>query len=339
MNTKQLLKFIEFTHKFQQVKRILFVNGENRDENDTEHSFQLAFLGWYLVSSQKLNYDTDLIIKYSMVHDLVEIYAGDTYFESDQSLKDTKEEREKQALKQIESKFPYFPEMTNLIREYEERNNRESQFVYALDKMIPVLNIYLDKGRSWKRDKVTFEMIRNKDHKIKINDDVMEIWLDFMKLVEREKEGLFNKPYIDITPKVNAIVKEIIRLKKVCYSDYELPISFLTIFSQTEKEYDDLRIQLSKLGEELPANNGFKYQLKTAIKTKDGDISLIRIRKPDVHRKELGCADLVFQDSDYSDLRKIALEKGFDMIVRNGYEMIELSDFNINVYAYLVKDI
>lgn len=167
----------------------------------------------------------------------------------------------------------------------------------------------------------------------------MEIWLDFMKLVEREKEGLFNKPYIDITPKVNAIVKEIIRLKKVCYSDYELPISFLTIFSQTEKEYDDLRIQLSKLGEELPANNGFKYQLKTAIKTKDGDISLIRIRKPDVHRKELGCADLVFQDSDYSDLRKIALEKGFDMIVRNGYEMIELSDFNINVYAYLVKDI
>lgn len=191
MHPKQLLQFVEFTHKFQQVKRRLFVNHEDRDENDVEHSFQLAFLGWYIISSQKLNYNIDLVIKYSMVHDLVEIYAGDTYFESDQTQKDTKEERELKALKQIASEFPDFPDMTNLITNYEERKDKESQFVYALDKMIPVLNIYLDKGRSWKRDQVTFEMIRNKDNKIKINDDVMSIWLEFMKSVEKEKEKLF----------------------------------------------------------------------------------------------------------------------------------------------------
>jgi putative hydrolase of HD superfamily len=192
MKTTDLLKFIEFTHKFQQVKRRLFVNHEMRDENDVEHSFQLAFLGWYIISSQNLSYNVDLVIKYSMIHDLVEIYAGDTYFESGKNLQDTKEERERKALQQIQAEFPEFIEMTDLITNYEGRKDKESEFVYALDKMIPVLNIYLDKGRSWKRDKVTFEMIRNKDNKIKVNDDVMEIWLDFMKLVEEENESLFN---------------------------------------------------------------------------------------------------------------------------------------------------
>lgn len=190
--TNELLKFIEFTHKFQQVRRKIYVNNENRDENDVEHSFQLAFLGWYIASSQKLDYNIDLIIKYSMVHDLVEIYAGDTYFGSEQSLKDTKKERELAALKQIESEFPEFPDMTSLIKKYEEHSDRESQFVYALDKMIPALNIYLDKGRSWKRDKVSLEMIRNKGNKIKVNNDVMRVWLDFVKLVENQKEDLLD---------------------------------------------------------------------------------------------------------------------------------------------------
>lgn len=192
MKTNDLLKFIEFTHKFQQVKRRLFVNHESRDENDVEHSFQLAFLGWYIISSQKLSYNIDLVIKYSMVHDLVEIYAGDTYFESGKDLQDTKEERERKALKQIHTEFPEFSEMTDLITKYEERKDKESEFVYALDKMIPLLNIYLDKGRRWKRDKVTFEMIRNKAHKININNDVITIWLDFMRLVEKEKSDLFD---------------------------------------------------------------------------------------------------------------------------------------------------
>lgn len=99
--------------------------------------------------------------------------------------------REKQALEQIAHEFPEFPDITALIHDYEKKSDKEARFVYAFDKMIPVLNIYLDMGRSWKRDKVTSEMIRRKDEKIVINDDVMKIWLDFMKLVEKEKFELF----------------------------------------------------------------------------------------------------------------------------------------------------
>ena len=191
LDTKDLLKFIQFTHKFQQIKRLVYVNNENRNENDMEHSYQLALLSWYLISTQKLSYNIDLVIKYSLIHDIVETYAGDTYFESSQNLKDTKEERETKALNQIVNEFPEFSDLTDLIKMYESKTDDEARFVYALDKMIPVLNIYLDKGRSWKRDNVTFEMIRNKDRKIVLNEDVMKIWIEFMKLVEEEKTNLF----------------------------------------------------------------------------------------------------------------------------------------------------
>lgn len=93
------------------------------------------------------------------------------------------------------------------------------------------------------------------------------------------------------------------------------------------------------MGEESKANNGYKYKLSFPVNHLGERVELIRIRKPDIHRKELGCADLIYEKDDYEKLRTIALEKGFDVIVRKDYEMIELSDFKINVYAYLVKNL
>jgi len=134
-------------------------------------------------------------------------------------------------------------------------------------------------------------------------------------------------------------INKICELKDIYYPKYSLPIEYLTIFSQSEEDFNTLRDSLIKIGKETKANNGFKYALQKPIIHQDEKISLVRIRKPDIHRKELGCADLEYQDEDYKDLRRIALDNGLDIILRKGYEMIELSDFNINVYAYLVKDI
>jgi len=95
---------------------------------------------------------------------------------------------------------------------------------------------------------------------------------------------------------------------------------------------------MQQMGEESEANNGYKYKLSSPINHLGEQIDLIRIRKPDTHRKELGCADLTYDKGDYDKLRSIALEKGFDVIVRKDYEMIELSDFKINAYAYLIQE-
>ncbi len=128
---------------------------------------------------------------------------------------------------------------------------------------------------------------------------------------------------MEITQRVEKIIDQIQLLGKTCYPQYKLPIEYLTIFSQSEEDFSNLRENLKGIGDETEANNGFKYNLK----------------EPDIHRKELGCGDLKYMDKDYADLRAVALRKGLDIILRDDYEMIELADFDTNVYAYLVRDL
>ncbi len=76
---EDLFNFTQFLLKFREIKRIVYVD-ESKQENDIEHSYMLAMLAWYIVSTKKLNLDVDKVIKYALAHDLVETYAGDTYF-------------------------------------------------------------------------------------------------------------------------------------------------------------------------------------------------------------------------------------------------------------------
>jgi len=192
MNLQNILKFTKFTHKFQQVIRKIYVTGAERDENDLEHAGQLALLGWYIAESENLDLDIEKIMRYSLAHDLVEVYAGDTFFHTtDQTLKDSKEEREDEALRVIKKEFSEFPELISTISSYEEKKDPEARFIYALDKILPVLNVYLDNGRSWKRDNVSLEMVRTKDKKIAESDNLLKLWLEFVQILEGNKKELF----------------------------------------------------------------------------------------------------------------------------------------------------
>ncbi|QQR93408.1 HD domain-containing protein [bacterium] len=186
---QKLLKFTEFTHKFQQVKRMIFVNHEDRMENDSEHSLQVALLCWYFVSYKKLDYDLDKIIKYALVHDLVETYAGDTYFYGN---RDQKAEKEAEALKKIETEFPDAKDITNLIHDYEQEVDKEAKFVNCFEKIIPVLNIYLDNGKTWTVNKVTIEMLLTKKApKVTRCEELVEIWKEFEELLKENKHMFY----------------------------------------------------------------------------------------------------------------------------------------------------
>ncbi len=192
MILNELFSFLEFTHKFQQIQRVIFATGENRNENDAEHSYQLAMACWFVVQTKKLELDINKIIKYALVHDLVEIYAGDTYFYSaDQNLQSSKPAREKAAFERIKKEFPKLKDIHKAIKGYEALKDEESKLVYAMDKMIPVLNIYQDKGRSWKRDKVTYEMARTKDDKIALSPPIYEEWKELITHLEKNLDYFF----------------------------------------------------------------------------------------------------------------------------------------------------
>ena len=142
-----------------------------------------------------------------------------------------------------------------------------------------------------------------------------------------------------LSTRITELIEITIKLTDLVYPNYNFKIGHLTLFSHNTDDYNSLRSLLSSYGDEKEANNGYKYILNTTLELSDEKIEVIRVRKPDVHRHELGCCDLIYNEKDYEKLRNEALEKGLDIILRKGYEMIELSTFNLNVYAYLVKDI
>jgi putative hydrolase of HD superfamily len=193
MSLQKLLNFTDFLHKFRAIERSLLVRNSERNENDVEHSYSLAMLAWYLNETYKINLDSDKLFKYALAHDLVEVYAGDTYFyhNNEQVLKD-KIERELEASYKIKEEFSDFLELHEIIEQYESRADAESKFIYALDKMEPVLNIYLDKGRTWRKNKVTLEMLEtSKTPKIAIDPTVEKIFKELVQKLKEEEKSLF----------------------------------------------------------------------------------------------------------------------------------------------------
>jgi len=150
---QRLLEFQKLLLQFSQVQRV--VDRKQGDayilESDTEHSYNLALSAWYLAAYfPRLNIDK--IIRFALVHDLVEVHAGDTYVYGEQAHLDSKAAREAAALKQLTAEWPDFPAMAAWIEEYEARTSEEAKFVYALDKIMPIMQIYLADGYTWKRE-------------------------------------------------------------------------------------------------------------------------------------------------------------------------------------------
>ena len=195
MTIDKILQFSGFLDKFRKIERTVRVNGQNRNENDMEHSYMLALLAWYICSSEKLDLDLEKIIGYALVHDLVEVYSGDTdFYHATKEQKESKHAREEAAMERIAKEFPEFPEFSKLYSAYECRADREAKFVYALDKVQPVIMIYLDGGRTWKERDITFNILNEmKSDKVKVSLEVAKYWKEFIALLESRKETLFKK--------------------------------------------------------------------------------------------------------------------------------------------------
>lgn len=189
----KIIKFIEFTNKFRSIERVIIIN--DKLENDAEHSYQLAMTAWYLIETEKLNLDRSKTLEYALIHDLVETYAGDTsVFHHDEEYFNSKGEREEKARKRITKEFPEFKSLGKLIEDYEKRENKEAKFIYALDKIIPAINIYLDSGRIWKRDNIGMEkFLDNRLDKVSFSPEVKEYFNEFVKILKKNKKDLF--PY------------------------------------------------------------------------------------------------------------------------------------------------
>ncbi|MBS4023827.1 MAG: HD domain-containing protein [Dethiobacter sp.] len=167
---EQLIGFIIEADKLKQVYRQNFLMDGSRYENDAEHSWHLALM-CILLSEYAKKQDLNLLksIKMALIHDIVEIDAGDTYCYDIEAEKD-KPEREQKAADRLFGMLPQSQaqELRCLWEEFEECQSGEARFVAALDKLQPLLCNYLTKGRSWQIHGIKKEQV------IKRNGSIIE---------------------------------------------------------------------------------------------------------------------------------------------------------------------
>lgn len=141
-------------------------------ENDSEHSYNLAMTAWFLCQYfPELNETT--VLKLALAHDLLEVHAGDTYIYGDPAHIATKKDREAKALEQLTHEWPDFPDSISYMQQYNARETAEARFVYALDKIMPIMQIYINHGHSWSNNHITVEMLHAaKKEKVALSPEI-----------------------------------------------------------------------------------------------------------------------------------------------------------------------
>lgn len=184
----ELLDYMKFTHKIRKVEREIRLEGDRR-ENDAEHQFQMALIGLYIIDKNKLKLDRFKCMALGLVHDIIEVYAGDLIVFAHKDAIAAKELREKEAVKKIKETWPASVTLHELIDEYEARQTPEAKFVYALDKLLPEINNYLYGGKTWKKHGITYERVKEiKAGKVDINQTIGDYHKQLLKLFEQHPE-------------------------------------------------------------------------------------------------------------------------------------------------------
>lgn len=146
----------ELVVPFYCVERDLTLPIQSRRlENDAEHSWSVAFLACSLAPEIDKSLDVGIIAQYAIVHDLVEVFAGDTSPWHTKNIRESKAKREAKALTHLTKQYTRFPWVSRTIHEYEHRTTKEAVFVWAVDKIVVLLLRYLDQGKHYKDKGVT----------------------------------------------------------------------------------------------------------------------------------------------------------------------------------------
>lgn len=183
---------LTFLVEVDQLKTILRQSplaAADRRENDAEHSWHLAMMVVILAEHSDEPIDTGHTVQLVLLHDLVEIYAGDTPLYDDAAGID-QQEREARAADELFNLLP--PDQAQRMRalwdEFEERHTPEAKFAKAMDRLQPLLLNWMARGGTWRTPGVTADDVRAR--KAVIADASSSLWEAGRRLIdEGEKRG------------------------------------------------------------------------------------------------------------------------------------------------------
>ncbi len=187
MSQERLQKQLAFTlelDKLKKIERQSYLSDSSRHENDSEHSWHLALMAMLFGEYANEPVDVLRVMKMVIIHDAVEIDAGDTYA-YDTSGNATKREREEKAADRIFNILPedQAKEMRALWEEFEAGETAEAKFANALDRVQPVMLNDITDGRAWREHGIAAEQVLTRNAHVKDGSEVL--WNHVQSLVEK----------------------------------------------------------------------------------------------------------------------------------------------------------
>lgn len=186
MYSKELLQQLDFIKEIDKIKYIqrktkLF--NSNRNENDAEHSWHLAMMVIVLANHSNEAIDVLKVIKMVLIHDIVEIDAGDTFI-YDTNKNHSNTEKERVAANRIFGLLPnkQSEELIAIWEEFEAGETNEAKFARAMDRLEPLLQNVSNNGGTWKEFGVGYSKVYEK--KQVIAEGSKTIWDFAEKLID-----------------------------------------------------------------------------------------------------------------------------------------------------------
>ena len=171
---KRQLEFILEIDKEKNIFRQTHLSGGGRAENDAEHAWHMAVMAWLLKDYANESVDLAKVMMMCLIHDIVEIDAGDTYAYDPEGLK-TQQAREDAAKERIFSLLPddQRAELIELFDEFEEWSSPEARFAHSLDNLQPLMLNNSNDGADWKAHGVTARQVWGRQTKTRIGSEAL----------------------------------------------------------------------------------------------------------------------------------------------------------------------
>ncbi len=168
---KQLSFALEID-KLKNIFRQTHLSSHGRNENDAEHSWHMAIMAYLLKEYSNENIDISKVMVMCLIHDIVEIDAGDTYAYDIKELSSQKS-REDAAKERLFSILPkdQKKDLISLFDEFEENVSAEARFAHAMDNLQPLILNNSNDGGDWKEHNVTSEQIYKRQRKTKLGSE------------------------------------------------------------------------------------------------------------------------------------------------------------------------
>ena len=168
------MNFILEIDKEKNIFRQTHLTNHGRNENDAEHAWHMAIMTYLLKEHANKKIDVAKTMMMCLIHDIVEIDAGDTYAYDTEGLK-TQKAREDLAKERIYSILPddQKTELIALFDEFEANETPEARFAHAMDNFQPLLLNNSNNGGDWKEHQVTAEKVYGRQSKTKLGSETI----------------------------------------------------------------------------------------------------------------------------------------------------------------------